>query len=73
MSDGSSETTLDALKVELQKMIKSGSDITHIVSSTSEGASAQFKFNIIVFWRKRVVNHKELLLKTSVACIWELI
>jgi len=64
VSDGSSETALDALKAELQKMGKSCSDVTHIVSSTSDGAS---------FWRKRVENHKELLLKTTVLCIWELI
>ena len=45
VSDGSSETALDALKAGLQKMGKSGSDITHIISSTSDGASAQCKFN----------------------------
>ena len=45
VSDGSSETPLDTLKAELQKMGKSGSDITHIVLSTSDGASAQCKFN----------------------------
>ena len=46
--DGSSETALDALKAELQKMGKSGSDITHIISSTSNGASAQCKFNCLL-------------------------
>ena len=50
VSDGSSETALDALKVELQKMGKSGSDITHIISShsSSDGASAQCRFNCLL-------------------------
>ena len=48
VSDGSSETALDALKAELQKIGKSSSDITHIVSSTSDGASAQCKFNCLL-------------------------
>ena len=45
VSDGSSQTALDALKAELHKIGKSSSDIGHIVSSTSDGASAQCKFN----------------------------
>ena len=39
VSDGSSETALDALKAELQKIGKSSSDTTHIISCTSDGAS----------------------------------
>ena len=46
-SDGSSETALDALTAELQKMGKSGSDITHIVSSTSEHSASL----IILEWK----------------------
>ena len=48
MSNGSSETVLDALKAELQKIGKSSSDITHIISSTSDGAAAQCKFNCLL-------------------------
>ena len=45
MPDGSSETALDALESELQKLGKSSSDISCIVSSTSDGASTQCKLN----------------------------
>ena len=49
VSDGSAQTTLDALKAELCKLsIETESDtkaIQRIVSSTSDGASTQAKFN----------------------------
>ena len=42
VSDGSSQAALDALKAELHKM---GESISRIVSSTSDDASTQLKFN----------------------------
>ena len=42
VSDGSSQAALDTLKAELYKM---GESINRIVSSTSDGASTQRKFN----------------------------
>ena len=44
VSDGSAQTTLDALKAELDKL-KVGKTVQRIVSSTSDGASTQTKFN----------------------------
>jgi len=38
-------TILDALKAELRKLGQSDTAISHIVSSTSDGASSQLKFN----------------------------
>ena len=49
VSDGSSQTALDALKAELKNVNETASvevgGISRIVSSTADGASTQCKFN----------------------------
>ena len=65
VSDGSSQIALDTLKAELRKLGQSVSAISHIVSSTYDGTSSQL--NSITYLRRRVENHKKLLLKSKCA------